>query len=433
MMKIKKKFKINENLGKKDIKLRAFPYPYKAALSICSDIDCCDKETFIKIHRYLNTESKGLGLPVADSFFGIGRNPAQMAYFTYEKKYKLKDGEFIRQAIEDGIIDSLHSWGDFNDVSPKSFDIKGLASALLKEFESYNLKIKIWINHGDSLNYQNLKARLQKNYCGDDPFSPFYTGKILEKLGIKYYWSGELTKKPLSINSKKYKPFTFFSVLGNSVKNIIKILTSRKWMIKESTLVKDLVQPAILRDGNCLLRFVRYCNPKESFRMPATRNSLRYSLKDSRLKKLIKMGGYMILYTHLGRPKVSNYEELFQKKDQEALEGLAAYYKSGKIWVRPTIDLLNYWLTFHRIIWSSYQNKKNIIINLQYIDDPKTGKRLPEKEELSGLCFFSYDPENTKILVNGNEIMTYINPPDECGLPSVQIPTSPPPRTDLLV
>jgi hypothetical protein len=42
------------------IKLRKFPYPFRAMLSICSDIDGTTPKEFEEYHRYLNTNSKTL-------------------------------------------------------------------------------------------------------------------------------------------------------------------------------------------------------------------------------------------------------------------------------------------------------------------------------------------------------------------------------------
>lgn len=59
------------------VTLRKFPYPYRAALAICSDIDGCTSKVFLEVHRYLNLD---FGLPVADSFWGKPFYEGEMAY-----------------------------------------------------------------------------------------------------------------------------------------------------------------------------------------------------------------------------------------------------------------------------------------------------------------------------------------------------------------
>ena len=57
------------------IKIRKFPYPYKCALSISSDIDnASSSEFFVQFMDFLNSEKQtiygpGLGLEVGNSFW----------------------------------------------------------------------------------------------------------------------------------------------------------------------------------------------------------------------------------------------------------------------------------------------------------------------------------------------------------------------------
>ena len=71
-----------------NVKIRKFPYPYKCALSISSDIDNASSvESFVQFMDFLNSETKtvygpGLGLEVGNSFwFFNGSNLPQLSYF----------------------------------------------------------------------------------------------------------------------------------------------------------------------------------------------------------------------------------------------------------------------------------------------------------------------------------------------------------------
>ena len=61
--------------GQKDLQIRKFPYPYKAALAICSDIDETESiEEFLEMQEFLNTKRRtrygtGLGLEIGNSFW----------------------------------------------------------------------------------------------------------------------------------------------------------------------------------------------------------------------------------------------------------------------------------------------------------------------------------------------------------------------------
>src|SRR4030042_3229005 len=60
---------------KSQVALRKFPYPFRAAIAICSDIDNTETlEEFLEIQRFLNTGEatsmgEGLGLEIGNSFF----------------------------------------------------------------------------------------------------------------------------------------------------------------------------------------------------------------------------------------------------------------------------------------------------------------------------------------------------------------------------
>ena len=125
------------------VRLRPFPYPYRAALAICSDIDGCDHATFLGVHRFLNDPVQGLGLPVADSFFGLGRDPGQMAYFLSDGKTPGPDAGLIIQGLKGGLIDSLHAWGDFNLVAPEPEALRDMAASLAADLGRQGVTVPI--------------------------------------------------------------------------------------------------------------------------------------------------------------------------------------------------------------------------------------------------------------------------------------------------
>lgn len=192
-----------------------------------------------------------------------------------------------------------------------------------------------------------------------------------------------------------------------------------------------LALPVRLRDGNILFGFTRFSQlPGGVWKLP-NRHTLNYSLSAEVLNDLIKQEGYLILYTHLGLPRKPQ-GELFPKEDRKALKGLAERYHGGRIWVARTVDLLTFWMVNRNLIWKSYAEGEKLIINLESLDDPTTGPRLPEANELAGLCFYSPKPENTTIRLNGREMESVINKPDHTGKSSVGFPPPAVPGTNLL-
>lgn len=413
------------------IKLRPFPFPYKAGLSICSDIDTCDRTSFLKIHRYLNLE---LGLPVSDSFFGVGRDPGQMAYFLEDGKTLSQDAPLIRQAIEDRLIDSIHSWGDFNESPPEPYFLKNLAKNLTHALDAEGLKIKIWINHGDSCNYQNFIVRLQPdNYKGDDPNSPFYTADLLNDIGVRYYWWSELVEWPLSGKWSNYSPCLWPRLGTNFLKNMYKtFIMKEKFRTRTSEQLTDLMLPFTLRDKQKIMAFTRFCFPSEN-KTAATRYTLHQALDIKHLQNLIEHHGFMIAYTHLALPQLWNENRLFfPLSDQKALLELAKSYHSGNIWVTPTLNLLNFYMARNFLVWETQVQGENNIIQIKYIDDPCRGKIIPSPDELAGICFYCPEPEKTFIYLNEKQLNVKINKADHTGQLSIGLDPAPAPETGIL-
>ncbi|HAA02125.1 MAG TPA: hypothetical protein DCE18_01995, partial [Syntrophobacteraceae bacterium] len=317
---------------RREVRLRPMPFPYLAALSICSDIDECDRRTFLAVHQFINDPDGGLGLPIADSFFAVGRSPGQLAYFLSDGRSPGPDAELIVKAIRAGLIDSLHSWGDFNDTPPQPSELRDIASRLTEDFTRRGLQLKVWINHGDPCNRQNLRARLQPGYSGGDPGSPFFTLDLVRALGIKYYWWSELVDWPLSGREPPVTMRVTVQPFINHLKNVIKILIGHRQLIRTTAQVTDLCLPARFADGTTLMAFNRHLR---RFREPSTRHTLHYTLTPAVLDELMAEQGYLILYTHLGMPRFEG-GELLPAADLRALQYLAGLYHQGKIWVAPT-------------------------------------------------------------------------------------------------
>lgn len=407
------------------VRLRPFPFPFRAALAVCSDIDGCDRSTFLAVHRYLNDPRSGLGLPVADSFFGQGREPGQMAYFLPDGRTPGPDARLIVQALKGGLIDSLHSWGDFNLAPPEPAAFRAAAARLTEDLARQGIAVKIWLNHGDPCNRQNLKARLQPSYEGDDPVSPYYTAALLKNLDLKYYWDSELVSWPLSCGRRDFPGF-WLRPGFNAVKNAVKILLGRRRLIKAGARIKELCHPVILRDGLPLLAFTRHLR---GLKEPTSRHTLRYTLDPAVLEELLAREGYLLLYTHLGLPRPRPGEELFPSPDRAALAGLAEHYHAGRIWVAPTLRVLTHWLMTRHLHWSVSREGERLIIRLQTLQDPTTGPRPPAPEELAGLGF--YVPPGVEVIfrLGDRELAAKVFGTDHTGEPVAGL--EPPPSPDL--
>lgn len=439
------------------VTLRKFPYPYQAAATICSDIDDCSRQAFIDIHRILNRELK---LPIADSFFGQKSWPWQMAYYENDGETISDDADFIDRAIDDGLIDVLHTWGDFQEAEPDPQKLRSLASRVTDRLTQNSHKIRVWIHHGTYPNYQNISSRIYPECGGDDPHSPYYTMDYMNEIGVRFCWTGELVSFPLSDRFDGREPTIVLRRLLNSFKNVVKTCIGHSDRKRSWLSLKELCTPKTLKDQRTIFSFSRFFYHLDGMDVVASRSAFRHCLSPFVLKQLIDRQGYIVCYTHLAFPRQwdgykfadmrvleqlerEGYLKLaipseqygssyFAKTDLLALQDLAKYYQNGIIWVAPTTQLLTYWMVWRHLKWHFKIENKHIIINIEQLDDPTSGARQPTQDEIAGLCFYTPSPELTTICLGGKDIPTHINPPDITGQTSLSVVLPPPPRTDLL-
>ena len=176
-----------------NVKVRKFPYPYKCAFSISSDIDNASSlEYFVHFMDFLNTDIQtiygpGLGLEVGNSFwFFNGSGSNQLSYFEGLTDQKTRLAPIIRLFIESGHIDSLHSWVILIKDSKRYH-----AEKCMEILNKYNFDIPVWINHGIDLNYQKIGD--YPNMHGDDPNHSCYHTDLLLEAGCEYIWTGKTT------------------------------------------------------------------------------------------------------------------------------------------------------------------------------------------------------------------------------------------------
>ena len=412
------------------VRLRHFPWPYRAGLAICSDIDDCDRATFVRVHRRLNLPGEGFGLAVSDSFFALGNTPGQLAWFEDADGKKSCDAGFIKDAVDAGLIDCLHSWGDFNNAPPQGETLRRLADKLMGEIAGWRVKPEIWINHGSPNNHQNLQSRLRPSWRGDDPSSPTYTADLARGIGMKYYWSGELTYWPMSPTKGPGLLVRLKRRFENKIKNGVKTITGKSETRRTQASLTELALPVRLRDGLTWIDFTRHNrHPDRLWGLP-TRNTLRYNLGGRVLDDLLAQEGRIIVYAHLGLPQPA--DALFTDQDEAALQRLAQFRDQGLIWVATTAQLLRHFISTRYLNWDVETGPEKNIIRVHSMADPVLGMRSPEIHELAGVCFYTPRPEYTILEINGKMAVADVHPPDHTGCPSIGFKPALAPDTALL-
>ena len=393
---------------KMSISLRKFPYPYRCAIAICSDIDATETtKRFVELQKFLCTDKqtsvgKGISLEIGSSFwFFRNSDHSGISYFDGLSSTETDFAPVCRKLIKAGFIDVLHTYGDFN----RGGFNKKYAELSINELIKQNLEIKTWVNHGNDLNAQNI-GKLSA-YCGADSTSEHYHLDLLTKYGVKYFWISQLTHL-VGQDSKR----TF----NNTLKNQIQKLLAVKYYGKQENpfFSNQLMKKVLQKDGKEINAFMRFINPWGKYSYTEAAN-LPNQLNEKILNELKSNEGYLILYTHLGN--YNNPKKILPDQTVMTLQNLSQEYKSGNIFVTTTTRLLTYYEMINSLCFDVQNVENKILINISF----KNGF-VPSEKDLEGLTFYTKQPDNTEILFNGKKLNTICNPKDQNCDYSISIP-----------
>lgn len=398
------------------VSLRRFPYPYRAMLAICSDLDeTPDARTYAEIMRYLNTADKtsigpGVGLEVGNTiYFDMPAN--QFAYWTTNDAGRA----MVRTLIESGHIDCLHSYGDFATT-------RAHAGRALDELSRLRRRIEVWVDHAQARS--NFGADIMQGR-GDVPGDPAYHADLTCGYGVNYVWRGRVTSvigqdRPRSLKAVFDRRHPIAS-LRTIAKEATKGLLARRGSIKYAAHAKnELRWPATLRDGRSVLEFIR-CNAFwGGVEKSDTADGFAEVLTERFLNRLVERHGVAIVYTHLG--KIGNPSEPFGTATRAAFERLAECRRTGDVLVTTTRRLLGYRRAAHEVRMSKDSIGGSTRFNVSWpaLEDQNVAG---PKSDLDGLTIHTPEPRAARLFVNGVEVAPLqVNPADETGMPSVSIP-----------
>lgn len=406
---------------KDNVALRKFPYPYRAAMTICSDIDgTTTKEEFLEIQKFLNTKEEtsmgeGVGLEIGNSFMMYAPPTCAFSYFSGNSGSAQIIGKFIKV----GYIDFLHSYGEKDDFTRKD------AIKAIEELNNNRYKVDVWVDHArtpDNLGDDRTFG------LGDHPGSIAYHSDLTLAYGIKFVWLGRVTmiigqsvpitlKTFSSVYDSRHPVQSLINMGKEFAKNVLAVFGNRKYAMHKSY---DLVRIAKLNDGQKAYEFLRFDNYWKGVATGATSKRLAYVISQQTLERLKKVGGYMVVYTHLG--KNSDCSQVIAKETQIALRDLANEYERGNIYVTTTSKLLNYYVNHKYLNWSYETKGDEIIITISSAEDPVFGSFVPTIQHLQGITFYVLDKDKTRIYINDKEITNIQrNPPDYRDRESITI------------
>lgn len=244
------------DMSEKSIKISRIPYPYKAMLAICSDLDeTPDEKAYFELMRFLNTAEdtscgKGINLEIGNSIY-FSMPKGQFSYWNTDDAGRNK----IHTLIRSGHIDCLHSLGDLIDTR------KEVVTAF-DALERNGCKLNVWVDH--AVAPTNFGADIMHGH-GDDIKHSAYHADLALKHGIRYVWTGRVTSvigqdRPFSLRgiaNWRYPVQSLDTLLREYVKHVIGHFKPYKYAMHVKN---DLTGPYCLRDGQMVTSFLR-CNP----------------------------------------------------------------------------------------------------------------------------------------------------------------------------
>ena len=396
--------------------VRPIPYPYRAMLAICSDLDeMPDRHVYWQIMRFLNTMEEtamgqGVGLEVGNSIY-FDMPPGQFAYWNTDDAGR----EMVRTLIRSGYIDCLHSYGD---LATKRKD----AARALDELDRHNCKLEVWVDHGTAVT--NFGPDIMQGH-GDEIGHEAYHADLTIGYGIKYVWRGRVT----SITGQDV-PANLGGIFnwGHPVKSgrtLFKEAAKRKLARQGNDKYamhgfNETLCPTVLRDKSKVYEFMR-CNPHWGGVSSCDQGRhIGEVLTEDMLGRLIRRGGTCVLYTHLG--KIDNPAIPFSQKTVRAFRRLAEAFRGGGILVTTTRRLLGYRRAVREVAFDSKWDEKGLRIDLNRRADENCPCELSDSD-LSGLTFYVPEPKATCMTIDGQDVMDLKrNAPDHTGRPSVSLP-----------
>lgn len=391
-----------------EVSLRKYPYPYRAMLSICSDLDeTPNKDIYFETARYLNTTEetllgKGVGLEVGNTIY-FDMPEHNFSYTNTDDDGRKK----IHQLIDSGHIDCLHSFGDFVNE-------RQTIEQYWKTIQSGNRPIEVWVDHAQAPT--NLDDDIMEGF-GAIPGSPAYHSDLTVQSGVlPFIWKGRVTSCVAQNTKRSYASLFNRKQIKASSKTIV-LEFIKGWLArfgdKKYAMHKDnkVLRKSSLVDGTEVNEFMR-CNPSwGGVSMFDTARGIHNILVTPVLDTLIKNEGCSIFYSHLG--KVHSVAQPFTDQTLQAFELLASYQNNKKILTATTRRLLGYNRTVQALNFSVEKvgDEQHIYVKTDY-----------SGEDLDGLTWYVEDPERVKLYINKELLKeAIINQPDITGKSSISI------------
>jgi len=321
------------------------PYPYKAMLSICSDLDETESaEVYFNTSRYLNSKDRtafgeGVGLEVGNSMY-FYMPDGEFSYWNASESDKGK----IRELMRAGLIDCMHSYGDLATERRQ-------AAETLTHLDAAGCRLSVWIDH--AVAPSNFGSDIMRGF-GDLPDHPAYHADLTLDYGIRYLSMGRVTSMPgqdapISVGGiydSSIAKASLVSLAKEASKVWLGLCGNEKYAMHKNN---KLLSTAALRDGQVAIEFLRSNPNSAGVSAGDTSKGLANALTAGFLERIIHRRARSVIYTHLG--KEIDRATGFPANTRKALEELSGLYEAGEVLVTTTRRLLDYAQMHGNIQW----------------------------------------------------------------------------------
>lgn len=344
-------------------------------VAIESDIDRTSLARLRETHRFINTEmdtsmGPGVGLDFANSFWCYRRdcNPDtfgdrdEVGYWLgFDRRARSSYADELIHYAKAGRFGSLHSYGRFSEGFTRAH-----AARALDMLDRHDIRFKIWTNHG-GYHAPNISTWLgpAPNMQGGRPLSRAYHADLLHKYGVRFFWS-------------RHIPIGAEGVETPLVKT--QLDDGRKvWAFGRSSV--------LVGAPSDIDRFMRKGLAVGRARRPGAVAWQPYVLDDmfsaSRLDRLVEKGRFAIFAQHLGNQFGA---VAFDLHAVAAFRRLRDYQDRGLILTAATERLLRFALARDHAVLATTHADGRIVLDIQAIDDPVSGRFMPTLADVRGLA-----------------------------------------------
>lgn len=396
-----------------DVRIRKYPFPYRAALAVSNDCDSCSIEIFEDWHGFVNGTGAtpygdGLGLEVGDSFWVFAGRSFGLPLYTGFADGSLTPwphAERIAELGRMGWFDTLHCFGNWNqDYKSVRHDLGTRAEIErgLQLMQEKGLKPFVFVNH--SWSPSNIAGPWGFYQKLDDPNHPMHAFDLMQDFGFRYYWPDYAMEMAKFGDQLEFADDEELRKAIADYKNW-KLIYRRKEDRRDEILdfaMEDVDKRALFLamfnrtlvrmralDGSPLTVFKRYrgawAADESSFGKQASRDNL---------DGLEARQGAVVLYQHFGvtrrtadGSKKRSLHPVLGELSVQAWRDIAERHAKGNLFLTTTGRLLDYLNLAEKLDFTVDKSSERWTITLSSLENSAEWSLRPSEELLNGISF----------------------------------------------